>query len=841
MRSLYTLVLLFFSLPIVKAQVMMPEVPLESNPVLQRIEKQRQLVEQSKLERYFGPETATARTVSGDCEDDGVYESGETVYILSGESLEICLDTTGFVTFNNLSIDGNFGTTSTFENCITYTSDIGIELGLGDTMRVELCLPDETCFIREFPVVVKRENETFVETPVTMGTETELMLCVDPANYILPTEIAGSSILDCHSTSLANALNGISKDSCLLLESKRFAGMDTVCLEISNEFCISDTYKFPFQVIGDTLSLPFLDDFSYDGPFPGSLWLDKEAFVNNTWGYRPPSVGFATMDGLDETGTPYGGGYGRADFLTSNYIDLSPYNANSNVFLSCYVQPKGYGFHPNEGDSLVVEFKKSNGEWVQIHAFQGISGFVDVDSLPPFDNYFTFNIIASVYLYKGFQFRFVNYAQRTGIRDIWHIDYVLLNANQIPDGTFEDIAFTNVPNDLLKRYSSVPWRHYDDNSMFIDSLDIELYSQFENTETANPSGFKIRELETNTEIADIPVLLLTDAVTGNVNQRNVPSQEHRFYTNPINEDEIAGLPSFSEEKLVFELEYYFTANAQNPGFFPEVERNDTVRTRTIFDNYFAYDDGTAETSMFTGLAPGEAVASGFTALEDDSLRAVQIHFPHYNNQDNARFHLRVHIGELGNVVYEKLSMKPFFADSVLDTLQGFTTFRLSDDADIPSPVAIPAGEFFIELEQANTITPTRVGLDKNSPEAKENQYLKIFGNWVGLGNNGAMMLRPVVGDFTPPNTSVDEVMDHALDFSVYPNPSSGLINLKLEDSNINNLEVRIFNNLGQLVLQKQLWGSQLDLGHLENGNYLLQIINKKTNQYRTQKIILFKN
>ena len=127
--------------------------------------------------------------------------------------------------------------------------------------------------------------------------------------------------------------------------------------------CISDSYKFPFRVIGDTLDLPFLDDFSYEGPYPNSLWLDKHAFVNNHWAYQPPTVGFATMDGLDENGTPWGGGYGRADFLTSNYIDLSPYNSSSNVYLSCYVERKGYGYYPNEGDSLVVEFKKTDGEW----------------------------------------------------------------------------------------------------------------------------------------------------------------------------------------------------------------------------------------------------------------------------------------------------------------------------------------------------------------------------------------------------------------------------------------------------------------------------------------------
>ena len=131
-------------------------------------------------------------------------------------------------------------------------------------------------------------------------------------------------------------------------------------------------------------------------------------------------------------------------------------------------------------------------------------------------------------------------------------------------------------------------------------------------------------------------------MTGDVNQRNVPPHEHRFYTNPI---EIDNLPAFNEDRLVFETEYYFDVNAENPGLFPQVARNDTVRSYTIFDNYFAYDDGSAETSMRAGDQQGEEVAVRFTANTDDTLRAVQIHFPHYSNQDNARFNLKVYVGE----------------------------------------------------------------------------------------------------------------------------------------------------------------------------------------------------
>ncbi len=831
MRSILTLSFLLLAIYVLPAQVILEQTPLESNPVLQHQEALRLQAQEEKLVRLFGEEVAESRTTTHNCEDDGIYESGETVFILSGEQLEICLDTTGFVTFDNISVDGNFGSTSTNENCITYTSNGGVDLGIGDTLKVELCLPNGgDCSVRTFPVVVKREDANFIEPAVSLNAETDLSLCVSPANYILPSGITSSLILNCHNPEFVDVSNGNTKDSCALLSAQRAAGQDTVCLKISNDFCISDTYKFPFRVTGDTLGLPFMDDFSYAGPYPNKLWLDKKTFVNNSWGYQPPSVGFATFDGLDETGTPYGGGYGRSDALTSNYIDLSPYNAGSNVYLSCFAQPKGYGYEPGLADSLVVEFKKSNGDWVRIHTFQGLGGGVPFDSLPGFDNFFSFPIISSDYFYDGFQFRFVNYGERRGIFEIWHVDYVRLNANEVPDGSFEDIAFTNLPNFILKRYSSMPYSHFE-NPMLLDSIDIELYSHFDVIESAEPSGMVLRELETGAVFDDIPTLLLDQPE----NQRNVPPQTHKFHRNARSLMDITGL---SLDKLVFELEYTFEVDGQNPGFFPVVARNDTVKRQTVFDNYFAYDDGSAEVAIFIGNI-GQAVASEFEATHDDSLRAVQIHFPRYSSMESATFNLRVHVGSLGNVVYEKFLLKPFFPDTVLDTLQGFTTYRLSDDFDNPTAVAIPPGPFFIELAQASTQQLVLIGFDLNTPKAIDYQYFRNGSNWILMGNKGASMIRPVVGNFTPPNTPVDELLAEDLMFNVYPNPSNGIMNLDIGDEDISDFEISIFNSIGQLMKHQKLDNLQLDMSMVENGVYYLQLKNLKTRQFTTRKVLIY--
>jgi hypothetical protein len=53
-------------------------------------------------------------------------------------------------------------------------------------------------------------------------------------------------------------------------------------------------------------TLPFIDDFSYDGPYPDqTFWTDKQAYINNTMSATPITRGIATLDGLNEFGRPY--------------------------------------------------------------------------------------------------------------------------------------------------------------------------------------------------------------------------------------------------------------------------------------------------------------------------------------------------------------------------------------------------------------------------------------------------------------------------------------------------------------------------------------------------------
>ena len=125
MRTLYVLVLLIFSFFSINAQITLEEEPLETNPTLQRLHKQSEDAHNQKLRRLFGnTASVNSRNLSIICDEDGIFKNGDIVYVVSGDSVRVCLDTIGYATMTNISVDGNFGTTSIDTNCVVYHSFI---------------------------------------------------------------------------------------------------------------------------------------------------------------------------------------------------------------------------------------------------------------------------------------------------------------------------------------------------------------------------------------------------------------------------------------------------------------------------------------------------------------------------------------------------------------------------------------------------------------------------------------------------------------------------------------------------------------------------------------------
>lgn len=677
---------------------------------------------------------------------------------------------------------------------------------------------------RHFPISLRSGSDAPTTFVAAGGSS---VVCIDTTDFNIDGFFANATCTNCTAANFGTAdLSGL----CITYDANAGVNQvsDDICIEVCSDSgdCAQMTYPFEirsaFQL---STNNPFFDDFSYDGPYPDeSMWLDRDVFVNNTLANNPPSVGFASFDGIDYTGTPYGGGYGLSDQLTTNFIDLSAFGQGSSVHLSFHVQEKGFGIGPLAGDSLVVQGRFANGTWNTIEIFEpaGLGNTVP-DGFFPISRTLT----DPNYFHSGFQLRFINYSRRQGAIELWHVDYVAISATPLLNGLYDDIAFVNVPTPFLSTYTAMPWRHFENNVVdeITSTYFIDLVNHFENENDVQNTTQNITELTTGTEVAEFVLL--------SGNQFNIPETGTSNFTASIPAGVEASMINSLESNfpgatdLVFETTYAYNVGSEQVSV-TGVLRNDTVRSRTNFSNYFAYDDGSAEAAL---VAPntGDRIAVKYTANVGDSLRAVQFHFPRIQNGTETQlFNMQVYIGELDNdPEYELIFQTPFFVDTELDSLQGFTNYSLLDFSGTPEPLFIPAGDFYVGWQQVtNTDNAIPIGLDKNNLDASQYGFYSPASEWVPVGPgglvDGAIMVRPVFGDFTPINTPVNEIARQEEEISIYPNPANQFINVENVDFNNGAVNYQILNASGQ-VLKTGILDGTIHTSDLLNGMYFLSL------------------
>src|SRR5262245_30501700 len=74
-----------------------------------------------------------------------------------------------------------------------------------------------------------------------------------------------------------------------------------------------------------SVQLPFQDDFSGQGIYPNpQLWIDSDAFVNQTFCDQPITIGVATLDGLDKEGNPHDSNSTSTSPVICDYLTSQP-------------------------------------------------------------------------------------------------------------------------------------------------------------------------------------------------------------------------------------------------------------------------------------------------------------------------------------------------------------------------------------------------------------------------------------------------------------------------------------------------------------------------------------
>lgn len=572
--------------------------------------------------------------------------------------------------------------------------------------------------------------------------------------------------------------------------------------------------------------LPFADDFSYAGPYPdASKWINSTSvFVNHTKATKPVTIGVATFDGMRADGYPYNPAYTSgsypSDTLTSIPLRLDSLNGlnivpTDSVTLRFYYQARGYWEKPDPNDDLYLEFLNvKTGSWDPIWSKGGFS---------PSDSSFTRVMIAitdTTYLKNGFQFRFRNYSTACGDVDHWHIDAVYMDKKLNParDTMVPEISFAFDLNSILKNYSQMPFNQFSGAADM--QTDFKVYNNLRNNYTSGVN------LTTYYDILNSTGAVVAQNTNGT---NNVPPFGSGGYCNnpPLVNP---SLNSFTynngpfADSTSFLLKFYATNTSDN------VHTNDTIYYRQKFENYFSYDDGSAEAGY------GFTYNSGVTAVRyklnvPDTLRAIDVYFDpilYVNQLENAgiRMYVWADNNNLPGTVLLIDSVcygRPVFSH---DGMNVFQRYQLS------APVTFTnATTFYIGVWQQLGLS-LNIGYDLNT-DSHTNVLFNVGGGWNVSAFKGSLMLRPVFGDslravgidqYTKSNTAECVLL--------YPNPTQDEFFVK---SAAAIQKVMVCDMLGNVLTESA--GTRVNIAFLPNGMYLVRTITAK-GYSDTQKLLI---
>lgn len=568
------------------------------------------------------------------------------------------------------------------------------------------------------------------------------------------------------------------------------------------------------------IQLPFFDDFSGERISVSKLrWQDNFVFVNNDFPVNHPSVNVATFDGLNAFGNPYSSFplKGICDRLTTHSISLRGLQLQDSVLLSFYFQyePQGTTNQVYPDDSLIVEFKSSA---FSKDSFELITMISANDTFLNTFTYFEYMITNPKFFHEDFQIRFKNKGSMSGNLSHWHVDYIRFNKGRLRNDPVKDMSLTNTPRLYLGEYTSMPWYQYIKNpskygflsdKLRIVNHDNQAYAVDYFRNVVKPEGDTLDRFNNI-----LPTILpFSDSVI-------TISKPFNFQT------------AVQADSLVFQTQYRLKISGnQNDN----VTTNDTFTSPTIFSNYYAYDDGTAEGGYGVRLKSNVGANLKYKLEEPDSVVGVYIFFNQSEqNVSTQRFQLKLwkSISPLGQPatqdipIYTQDVSKPTYTN----TINGFTSYRFVE----PIPVQ---DSFYIGWEQTNAFV-LNVGLDKNYRfGVNPNMAYKMDGRWYASEIEGALMIRPIMSKFLGSATFLSEPnKSEPMVFNLYPNPAEDYFEVDLP--NIQDYKIELLNLHGSRLRLLDVSSDRINIQGVETGFYFVSFENKKTQQKFAKKLIV---
>lgn len=565
------------------------------------------------------------------------------------------------------------------------------------------------------------------------------------------------------------------------------------------------------------LSLPFIDDFSQQHFYPdGSKWIDNNVYINTNYAVNPISYGVATFDGLNSIGYPYDflnpTSWGIADYLTSKTIDLTI--VTDSVFLSFYYQPKGVGNEPAPKDSLRLEFfRKSDSTWVRKWAVPG-------SALAPFKKVMI--PVDTSFQNDAFQFRFKNYATLSGNVDHWNLDYIYLNDNRNhADTALNDVALTRDFYNMLNEFTAMPYTHYKvDSISSISNMAASINVEYRNnSDTLRNVYYKYEVFDDGGAGASIEIYPAGASTQSALSYSSLIAPQ-AVYDSPLN-DFYFPIDDTAKTK-VYQIKNYF--NLSNGSITDFNQNNDTVYSYQVFGNYYAYDDGSAEAG-YGVFGIGSKVANQFNIKLSDTLVALDIYFnPVTYIQSAKSFRLKIWSSLSPEVVVYQQS-------SYFNPVYSFTNELVTFNLDYP--IYLPTGTYYFGYENITEDFLT-TGYDLNNDNSNR-IFMNTEGIWENSNYAGSLMIHPVFKYDDEVVIGINEITETDSERLIYPNPSTGIIFL----NKITPVQILVFDVFGKKVVElpKAVY-NKIDLSHLSNGVYFLNISDNNTSQ--VEKIIISK-
>ncbi|WP_140464460.1 T9SS type A sorting domain-containing protein [Hymenobacter nivis] len=521
---------------------------------------------------------------------------------------------------------------------------------------------------------------------------------------------------------------------------------------------------------GTALSLPFFDDFTTprEGNPRVQNWLPGGgALVNNRLPVHPLTRGVATLDGLKANGQGYANtpNYGAIDSLTSQPIDLSGYGPGNGVYLT-FAWQEGSIVGPSERSSgsapvaLELFFLDRDGRWVsqwkQLAGGAAVSGFRQK----------AVAVADARFFHAGFQFQFLATGNVSVSTDAWSLDYFVLDANRTAtDTTYADLATAQGLGNPLRRYTALPWWQYNAAAPAAE-LNPMLNAEITNL---NPGPIPTPISWTGT-VQDV-----AGGYTGTwlTDSRSIPTQPRQTVIG--GSARTAPLPTTAAAK---QLRYTLALNTRVAAGDRTLP-NDTLSRDVFLNDYYAFDDGTAEAVLAlpaTSTGPIQYLAYALDLNQPDQVKGVRLYPVFLNNaQGDNGANRSITVG-----VWADANGQPAATPLMTQTATLLNPLNNPSAAgqtfvDVLFSASVPvSGRVYVGYGQTARGQFLPYGIDLNNPPPANTLWRTNQGTWLTFSAlpAGAPMVRAlltnnqtVITATTPPAAAGAPAA-----FSLYPNP-----------------------------------------------------------------------